>query len=274
GQPSRPLATEPFVAKLGEAQALLQAGKVDKAADAFQTILSRDANLEAHIRLIRDYQRRREWSEGLQEAGIALAAFPDSAVLAALKRQLLLTLNRIDEAEQANCDISNAGLIQKYTSGSTDENIVEFGPNNTADLEQWMAYVVANLTPQELREGVSALDKASDAAQQQYRDEDVIRLRTRAVEYLNALHAVEMNSPVWIDQVYAKHLRQSALAYDRLASARNEEDDVEAARYWAQGSQCLEQLLARVPEQPEWVTGLYQKMARQGARACDRLASA
>ncbi len=99
GQPSRPPATEPHVDELGEAPALLQAGKMDKAADAFQTIPSRGANLEAHIGLIRDYQRRREWSEGLEEAEVALAAFPDSIALAALKGQLLLALNRIDEAE-------------------------------------------------------------------------------------------------------------------------------------------------------------------------------
>ncbi|MGH8468109.1 MAG: tetratricopeptide repeat protein [Gammaproteobacteria bacterium] len=99
GQPSPPPTTEPSVDELGEAQALLQAGKVDKAANAFQKIRSRDANLEAHIGLIQDCQRRLEWGEGLQEAEVALTGFPDSAALAALKGELLLALNRMDEAE-------------------------------------------------------------------------------------------------------------------------------------------------------------------------------
>jgi hypothetical protein len=139
---------------------------------------------------------------------------------------------------------------------------------------KWLDCELTELNAAELTQGSLALDKDADESQQQDRPADEIKLRIRAIELIEALFAAASGQPVWIDKLYAKQLREGAIACDRVASAAKERDDAQAAHYWGLGAQCIEKFCARFPEQPDWMAHFYAKQLREGAIACDRVASA
>ncbi len=163
---------------------------------------------------------------------------------------------------------------KQKTTPPTQQVAASSAGSTVSSSERWMRSAVADLKPPQLREGALALAQAADESQQQHRDDDAVRLRTRAVELLDAWFAAAPNSPPWTASTYAKQLREGALACDRLASALKDQDDAQALHYRAQGAQFLEQLFTRFSEQPPRFGGLLAKQLREGTLACDRLASA
>lgn len=66
-----------------------------------------------------------------------------------------------------------------------------------------------------------------------------------------------------VTELYNKQLRQSALAYDRLAdNAKDQWNEELTKQYWALGLQVIQTLRTHFPEQPNWVEKLAAKQAK------------
>ncbi len=122
------------------------------------------------------------------------------------------------------------------------------------------------------RSAATACDQLASAL----KDKDTTQstdYRIQSALLLSALFSRVPEQPVSMSNIYIRQTRNAAIACDQIGSQLKDTDAAKALAYWTQGTQLLEHMLSRYPEQPAQIGMLLARQVRNSAAICDRLAS-
>ena len=137
----------------------------------------------------------------------------------------------------------------------------------------WLVAKLEELTPAQLREGAAALDKMADDEMKSERFGESASLRQRTIALTDVCLSSGGEQP-FMERLLHKQLLHGAAANCRIALAVPEASGSDAVSHYTQGVTYLDRLRSLSTELPEWAEILYERLLREGGRACDRLARA
>lgn len=115
-------------------------------------------------------------------------------------------------------------------------------------------------------------DEVADEYRRQNRWDEVLRLRGQGFELFDTRAATLEKRPDWLDNLYAKRLRDGIQECAALVAAAGQ-DDAQVARYAGQGLDWLDRLREKRPALAGRFGHGYTRFLRSGAYACGRLAA-